>query len=415
MDHLGDIVQNTRPLRVAVVGAGIGGLTAAIALRARGVDVHVFEQASELKAVGAGVSIAPNGSRILTGLGLGDQLRALAGPISQYVFRSWQGEPIAGEPSTLSFGDPARTWFLHRGDFQRVLSDALPQGALTLGCGVTGVTEHPDGVTVHFANGGSVEADLVVGADGIHSRLQGSVSPPAQPVSEGVMAYRGLIPAERLVGIALPGVLESSAMWMGSERSFLVYPVSGGRLLNVVAFAPTNLDVVESWTAPGDVAELAASYAGWDQAVLDIIAAMDNTFRWGIYDREPLPTWTSERVALLGDAAHAVVPHLGQGANQAIEDAITLAVLLEDCAPAHMRQRLDLYQDLRLARTRRVRTGAREAGLLYRTAELPASVRAERINAIFEGIEVNTYDAERVTRDRLAARSADETTVATAR
>jgi salicylate hydroxylase len=130
---------------------------------------------------------------------------------------------------------------------------------------------------------------------------------------------------------------------------------------------------------------------------------------------EPLPTWTSERVALLGDAAHAVVPHLGQGANQAIEDAITLAVLLEDCAPAQMRQRLDLYQDLRLARTRRVRTGAREAGLLYRTAELPASVRAERINAIFEGIEVNTYDAERVARDRLAARSADETTVATAR
>lgn len=392
-----------RNVRVVIVGAGIGGLTTAIAMRARGIDARVYEQAGELKALGAGVSIAPNGSRMLTRLGLGDQLKAVAGPLSRYVFRTWQGEPIAGEPSSLSFGDPARTWFLHRGEFQRVLSEALPPGAIAFGRKVVGASEHSEGVTVRFADGGTVDADLVVGADGIHSRLQGAVCPPAEPVSEGIMAYRGLVAAERLTGVDAIGNLSTSAMWMGPSRSFLVYPVSAGRLLNVVAFAPTDLDVLESWTAPGDVRELAASYVGWDQPVLDIIAAMDETFRWGIYDRAPLPQWSSERITLLGDSAHAVVPHLGQGANQAIEDAVTLAVLLSDCAPADVSSRLRLYQDLRVARTRQVRDGAREAGRIYRSTDLSSHARAERIAAIFDGIAVDTYDAEDVALDALAA------------
>lgn len=396
-------MNGQRPIRVAVVGAGIGGLTAAIALRAHGVDAHVYEKASELKALGAGVSIAPNGSRVLTRLGLGAQLRAVAGPVSKYVFRTWQGEPIAGEPSTLSFGDSARTWFLHRAEFQSVLCDALPTGAVTFGRGVTGATEGPDGVTVQFADGGTVEADLLVAADGIHSRLQGVVSTPTAPVSEGIMAYRGLVPADRLTGLAPVGDLDVSGMWMGPERSFLVYPVSAGRLLNVVAFVPTDLDVLESWTAPGDVRELAASYQGWDQPVLDIIGAMDETFRWGIYDRAPLTQWSSERITLLGDSAHAVVPHLGQGANQAIEDAMTLAVLLNDCGSTDVPSRLKIYEQLRIARTRQVRDGAREAGRTYRSTDLAAPTRAARIDAIFAGIAVNTYDAERVAKAALTS------------
>lgn len=396
-------MNDKRALRVAIVGAGIGGLTAAIALRAHGVDAHVYEKASELKAFGAGVSIAPNGSRVLTRLGLGAQLKAIAGPLSHYVFRTWQGEPIAGEPSTLSFGDPAHTWFLHRAEFQRVLCDALPTGAITFGHAVVSAIEGPDGVTVRFADGSTVETDLLVAADGIHSALQGVLSAPAQPVSEGIMAYRGLIPAERLSGIAPVGHLDVSGMWMGPERSFLVYPVSAGRLLNVVAFVPTDLEVLESWTAPGDVLELAAAYRGWDQPVLDIIGAMDETFRWGIYDRAPLSQWSSERVTLLGDSAHAVVPHLGQGANQAIEDAMTLAVLLDDCGPADAPSRLRMYQELRMIRTRQVRDGAREAGRTYRSNDLAASARAAKIDAIFAGIAVNTYDAEQVARQALAA------------
>ncbi|WP_296389883.1 FAD-dependent monooxygenase [Williamsia sp.] len=393
-------MNRTRTLRVAVVGAGIGGLTAGIALRARGIDATVYEQASELKALGAGVSIATNGSRILTRLGLGDRLHAVAGAFDRYAFRNWQGDPIAGEPSRLSFGDPATTWFLHRGEFQQVLSDALPTGALRLGHRVVGATEHADGIEVDFADGTSVEADLLIGADGIHSHIQGMVSEPADPVSEGVMAYRALIPTDRLDGVVDMSIC---AMWLGPQRSFLTYPVSDGALLNVVAFAPTNLDVIESWTAPGDVNELADTYAGWDPRVGDIIGAMDATFRWGIYDREPLDRWSTGRIALLGDSAHAVTPHLGQGANQAVEDAATLAVVLRDCDPIDIPARLRVYGGLRRDRTRLVRESARDAGRTYRSTDLTGLEQAERIGAIFAGIDVNTHDAESIAEMALAA------------
>ncbi|TRW88524.1 salicylate hydroxylase [Mycolicibacterium sp. 018/SC-01/001] len=390
-------------LRVAIVGAGIGGLTAALALRAHGIDARVFEQASELRALGAGVSIAPNGARVFAGLGVGERLREVAGRYSHYVFRTANGQPVGGEPSRLSFGDPARTMFLHRGEFQAVLSGALPDSAIRLGRKVVEAHDGDDGVTVRFADGSAVTADLLIAADGIHSRLQGLVDEPAQPVSEGIMAYRGLIPAERLAGIAPVAAMDACAMWMGPGRSFLVYPVSAGRLLNVVAFVPTDLDVTESWTAPGDVRELASAYSGWDRPVLDIIDCLDETFRWGIYDREPVSNWSGRHVTLLGDCAHAVVPHLGQGANQAVEDAITLATLLQRCPREDLPSRLRLYQDLRLARTRQVRDGAREAGRIYRSTDLDPHEQAGRIEAIFDRIGVNSYDAQSVARTALTA------------
>lgn len=378
-------------LRVAVVGAGIGGLTSAIALRANGIDATVYEQAHELKALGAGVAIATNGSRILTRLGLGSALAEIAGPVTHYQFRTWRAEPVAGEPSTLSFGDPARTWFLHRGEFQKALADALPPDALKLGRSCVGVREHRDGVQVEFADGTTADADLLVGADGIHSRLQGTVTRATEPVSEGIMAYRGLIPADRLHGIA---DLDASAMWLGPRQSFLTYPVSAGRFLNIVAFVPTNLTVAESWTAPGDVSELAAAYRGWDPRVSAIIDAMDSTFRWGIYDREPLDRWSSDRITLLGDSAHAVTPHLGQGANQAIEDAITLATVVRGARPDDVAARLRRYEELRMGRTAQVRRQARAAGRIYRSTDLTPREQADRLRAILDSVAINTYDAE---------------------
>jgi hypothetical protein len=144
------------------------------------------------------------------------------------------------------------------------------------------------------------------------------------------MAYRGLISAERL---AWASELKDPALWLGAGRSFLLYPVAGGRLINMVAFVPTDTEAEESWSASGDVKALAAEYAGWDKPVQDTINSLDETFRWGIYDRAPLPYWSTGHITLMGDAAHPMVPHVGQGAGQSIEDAITLAVLLESARP----------------------------------------------------------------------------------
>ena len=185
--------------------------------------------------------------------------------------------------------------------------------------------------------------------------------------------------------------------------SFLTFPVSGGALLYLVAFVPTDLDVEESWSAPGDVAALAAAYDGWTKQVRQITEAMEHTFRWGIYDRAPLKTWSTDRITLLGDAAHAVTPHLGQGANQAVEDAITLAVLLQDAQAADVPVRLRGYEDLRIERTRQVHDGSREAGALYRSTELSPGQQAQRIVAINDRLQLDTHDAERIANDALSA------------
>ena len=176
--------------------------------------------------------------------------------------------------------------------------------------------------------------------------------------------------------------------------SFLTFPVSGGALLNLVAFIPTDLDVEESWSAPGDVAALAAAYNGWAKQVRQVIEAMDHTVRWGIYDRAPPKTWSTD---------HAVTPHLGQGANQAVEDAITLAVLLQDAQAADIPMRLRRYEDLRIERTRQVHDGSREAGALYRSTELSPGQHAERIVAINDRLQLDTHDAERIANDALSA------------
>lgn len=382
-------------LDIAIAGAGIGGLTAAIALQQHGANVTVYEKAHVLKELGAGVVIGANAERVYDRLGLMRSLAAIAGKISGWTMQTWHDEPLTGWRAPY----PAeRTFPLHRAQFQKVLFDALPAGTVHLGCGCVEAFEDGDGVRIDFDDGSHARADILVGADGIHSVVQSLVGPKTQPQSEGIMAYRGLVPAERLAGRY---DMRRMSMWVGPGQSFLSFPVSDGALLNVVAFVPTNLDIDESWSAPGDVATFAAAFDGWAPLVQQVIGAMDHTFRWGIYDRAPLTSWSTNRVTLLGDSAHAVTPHLGQGANQAVEDAITLAVLLEDAAPSDIADRLQRYDALRIERNRQVRDGARAAGQLYRSTDLAPGAQAKRIVGIFDGLDLNTYDAERVARKAL--------------
>jgi salicylate hydroxylase len=335
-------------LQIAIVGGGIGGLTAALALRARGLNVIVFEQAGELREIGAGVSIFPNATLLLQRIGLADDIAKIGSPITGLVLRTSLGEHINTSTSPPS----VRSYNVHRAEFLKLLADAQPEGTLRLGHHLSGAGETNGRVHLIFSNGATVNSDIVIGADGIHSAVQREIGLKTYPSSEGIMAYRGLIPTERLSWAKDIG--GGMSRWIGNGRSFLCYPVSSGRLMNMVAFVPTDLDSDESWTAPGDLMALRAEYAGWDDPVQETISALDHTFRWGIYDRAPLPYWSTDRMTLLGDAAHPMVPHVGQGAAQAIEDGFTLAVLLEDAQRQDVPKRLKAYERLRIERTSRI-------------------------------------------------------------
>jgi salicylate hydroxylase len=389
-------------LRIAIVGGGIGGLTAALALRARGLEVAVFEQAEALREIGAGVSIHPNAARLLRRIGLEDQLQRIGSPISGIALRTSYGEPITtpAGPATPAFSKDDQGYNVHRASFLNLIFDALPKGMVTLGHRCIQLSEQADRVHLSFANGASAEADVVIGADGIRSVVQREIGLQSCPTSERIMAYRGLIPAERLPWASN---LKDPALWLGSGRSFLLYPVARGRLINMVAFVPTDTDSDESWSAPGDLKALAAEYAGWDQPVQDTINSLEETFRWGIYDRAPLPYWSTGRIALMGDAAHPMVPHIGQGAGQSIEDGFTLAVLLERCPSDKVADRLRLYEAIRLERTSKVQALARAAGKLYRSEHDDPSEKAARLREwMAQGMWVFAHDAERAALDALA-------------
>jgi salicylate hydroxylase len=390
---------------IAIVGGGLGGLTAALALQSRGLDVHVFEQAEVLREIGAGVSIHPNAARLLRRIGLEEQLRKIGVPIGGVVLRSSQGDPVITPtgPATPAFSRGDQGYNVHRSDFLTLLFDALPRGAVALGHRCVQLEDQADRIRLFFANGATAEADVVIGADGIRSVIQRAIGLQSQPRSEGTMAYRGLVPVERLPWAS---ELRDPLLWLGSGRSFLLYPVARGKLINMVAFVPSDSDKEESWSAPGDLNALAAEYEGWDQRVQDVIRSLDETFRWGIYDRAPLPYWSKGCVTLMGDAAHPMVPHVGQGAGQSIEDAFTLAVLLEKCNKDEVGERLKLYELLRLPRTSKIQAFARAAGKLYRSEHDSPAEKALRLREwMAQGQWIFEHDAEKAAVDGLLDRT----------
>jgi len=269
---------------------------------------------------------------------------------------------------------------IHRADLLALLAGQLPPGTVRTGHRCTGFRQDAGGATAVFADGSTATADVVIGADGIHSTVQGFVVAPAEPVFSGVVAYRGLVPR---VDEYLSGAMQ---MWVGESKHFLAFPVRAGQLLNYVGFVPSGTAVRESWSAPGDPAALAAHFAGWDPVIGQVIAAISGPggsgFQWGMYDREPLPRWSSGRLTLLGDAAHPMLPHLGQGASQALEDAVTLATLLEaSTSSADVPRALAAYEGLRRDRTARVQLGSRrQLGQLRQPADRPAvDLRIRRV------------------------------------
>jgi salicylate hydroxylase len=361
----------TSQLKVVIVGGGIGGLFAANALIAQGLHVSVYEQASALGEVGAGVFVTPNAVRHLERVGLSaavERWGARVGPGSQY--QRHDGTPIAPVQVTDAAGWNA-VFGMHRADFVDLLAAALPEGVVRTGHRVVGFEQDADAAHVRFANGATAMADVVVAADGIHSVLQAQVVPPSKPVFHGTISYRGLIPLERLPDWPMDRWL----MWAGPSKHFLVFPVRRGTMVNYVGFVPTDEAMKESWSAPGDPQVLRQAFEGWDPRVGQVLAQVDKTFRWALYDREPLPKWSQGRLTLLGDAAHPMLPHLGQGANQSIEDGMALATILAPSDAAGVPAALLVYERLRRERVAEIQQGARRNGLRVDSAATDLKVR----------------------------------------
>jgi salicylate hydroxylase len=364
-------------LRVAIIGGGIGGLFTAIALRAAGLEAAVYEQAPELGEIGAGVFLTPNSVRQLERVGLGPEVQrwgARVGSESRY-FRE-DGTPIAPVQVTDSSGWNA-TYGMHRADLVAMLAARLPPGVVHTGHRCTGFRQDGESACLTFANGAGVGTELVVAADGIHSELRRYVAPPSRPVFSGSVAYRGLVPHERVPHWPL----DRWQMWLGKGKHFLVFPVRAGKLLNYVGFVPTDKEMQESWSAPGDPDQLRAEFAGWDGRIGGLLHEVRHTFRWALYDREPLPSWTRGRLTLLGDAAHPMLPHLGQGANQSIEDGMALATMLARADRRTAPAALLAYEKLRRERVAEVQRGARQNGLRYDSLYADLAVRDAEIAA----------------------------------
>lgn len=348
-------------LRIAIVGGGIGGLAAANALIRRGITVNVYEQAPQLGEIGAGVLITPNSLRLLERMGMGEamaQSGALIGPGSQYY--RMDGTPVAPILTTDSDGWNGM-YGMHRADLLSILADALPAGVIHTGHKCVAFEQDNDVARLTFENGEVVEADIVIAADGIQSALQKYVVEPSSPTHSGSVAYRGLIPAADLPSWP-KGV---SQLWMGEGKHFLVYPVRSGELINYVGFVPSGEHAKESWSAPGDPVALAEAFSTWDPRVKELLAQVETTYWWGLYDREPLSKWTNGRLTLLGDAAHPMLPHLGQGANQSIEDGAALAKELVGTTTETAPDALQTYEAIRRTRTGEVQINARLNGARY--------------------------------------------------
>jgi salicylate hydroxylase len=358
-------------LTAAVVGGGIGGLAAAAALARAGIEATVYEQAAQLGEIGAGVLIGPNSVRLLHRLGLAeaiDEIGALVGEGSTY----WRHDGTrVGPVMTKDSSGWAAMYGMHRADLVEMLTRVVPDDHIKPGHRAVAFAQDGEKARVTFANGVVAEADMVIAADGIQSVMRQSVTEPVAPVFSGQISYRGVLDTSRVPWWPA----RVFQVWMGEGKHVIVFPVRAGRMLNFVCFLPAAQEQRESWSAPGDPDALRAAFAGFATPVTELLKQVDATFWWGLYDREPLARWTTGRLALLGDAAHPMLPHLGQGANQAVEDSFALAAVLKDASAADVPAALRHYALVRRRRTDIVQANSRSNGKRYDTVNRTADNR----------------------------------------
>jgi salicylate hydroxylase len=355
-----------RKLRIGIIGGGIGGLALAAGLRRHGMEAKIFERTASFGEIGAGIQMTPNAVKVIRALGLFDQLRRVSFTPQALVGRNWRTgremfrTPLAGECERL-YNAP----FLHahRADVHAILAHDLPDDAAILGTPCTGLTQHNHTATANFADGTSYEADLIVGADGIHSVIRRDLFGDQPPSYTGNMCWRATIPFETQ---PLDYVTPDTSFWMGPHGHVVTYYVQGGRAVNIVAVAENPTWVEESWNIRSTPEALLEGFAGWHPNLMKLFSQAETVFKWGLFDRDPMPSWSIGHATLLGDAAHPMLPFLSQGAAMAIEDSYVLAASL--AAQQDIPTSLAQYESLRRPRTARVQLESRERGRTYHLA-----------------------------------------------
>jgi salicylate hydroxylase len=388
-------------LRVAVVGGGTGGLTLGVALRRHGIVAEVFERAAVLGEVGAAISLTANSVRLLDRLGLGEELERVSVEPTEVIYRGWRsGERIAAHPVGAQyrarFG--AGLLCMRRAALQQILSRAVGGEHLHLGREVGHLVESSDGIRLEFIDGSHHDADLVVGADGLHSVVRGVVTDEAGPRYSGISGFRGLVPMSAVPDFPRPHALQA---WMGPGRSVLHYPVSG--MINYLA----AVDGPGVWpalngTIPAAPGELTGHFAGWSPTLLQLLAATEQSDRWALFTQPLLSTWARGRAVLIGDAAHAMLPYHGQGANQSIEDAIVLADALADVRTGEHGVAFDRYQHVRRARAGLIQRSSLDKSAILHLPDGPAATtRNTALRDVGKQLVwIHDYDAQQPDRGR---------------
>ena len=387
-----------REYPVIIAGAGVAGLVTALSLHQRGVAFHLFEQVAQLAEVGAGLQLSPNGTRVLIDLGLEAAMRRVVCEAERKEVRhglsgqTWKLFDL-GQDCRDRFGSPY--WFVHRGDLQQVLLGALRErapDAITVGVGVQSATAQGDHLQVALSDGRSVSASAVLGCDGVHSKLRNALVPDDPVQFTGLMAWRGLVPMDRL-----PAHLRASERhaigtnWVGPGAHVITYPLRRAQLMNVVGIIERDDWRHESWNQTGSHDELLADFAAWHADVHALMRSIEQPFKWALLGRRPLSHHVRGRIALMGDAAHPTLPFLAQGANMAIEDGAVMARCLSD---APVVQALQNYEQARLQRTTLIVNRSLENAGRFHNPVLADVARAqEYIGAEWQPDKVRTrYD-----------------------
>ena len=393
--------------KIVIAGAGIGGLCAALALAKRGFDVAVYEQGIHFGEVGAGLQLSPNAMYVLQALGVADEVKAKAFSPASAVMRHYQtGKNYFTVPLGVTAAQKYGADYLHihRADLHYALQHACEKLNVSIHLGQTiqsyqhtsqDIASH--NLVIQFKNNESLEADVLIGADGIKSKVQSHMLGQIPAQFTGQVAWRGVIEADVLIGadgikskvqshmlgqipaqftgqVAWRGVIEANKLpkglikpnanlWVGPDKHFVSYYMRGGNLVNFVAVQERSDWQKESWSEPGDINELRDTFTGWHPEVTELLDATKSCFLWALFDRHPLSQWTDQNVALLGDACHPMLPFLAQGAAMAIEDSYVLAHCL--ASDNNIAAALKAYQNIRLPRTRVIQLKARKNASLY--------------------------------------------------